>query len=281
METRGRHWGRSIAAVLGVLGTLVLVAGQANALAIHESKRTETMSTAFDSVTSTCPKGEGAVGGGYTVPPFNGGSAFFVPAGSFLGDGRGWQASAQAFGEGADLDGQTITSFAYCSKLGKKVVVRGDSTDVSDGTFSDVTASCKRGESLLSGGWAISSPPGTAPLVQKSIKQGKRSWRAFGGMTTGSGTLIALADCVPAKKAPKLVARKGSSDVSGEAAEVDASCRQNEKVLSAGYTSDGAYFPFDFHRDTKQTWLSTGTVFSGPGTTAKVIAYCVRSRRER
>lgn len=251
---------------------LALLAAPASAgLKIHESVRSKPTSAHFDSVTATCPKGEGAISGGYTVPEFSSLTGFYFASGSFLD--RGWQASTTQVGD--PLKEGFVTSFAYCAKLGKDVVTRGDTTDISNGTFADLTVSCKRKESLVSGGWALSTGTDSVAVVFQSLKQGKRSWKVSGETTTGTatGTLIAFADCVPKKEAPDLVTRKDSGPVSGASSTVTSSCRKNEQVVSAGFTSNTFFEPFEFHRGAKRTWGVRGATFGNDGT-ATVTAYC-------
>jgi hypothetical protein len=266
----------ALLASFAALGLLAVPASAAK-LRIHESVRSKSTSAQFDSVTATCPKGEGAISGGYTVPEFSANTGLFFASGSFLGDG-GWQASVSQIGD--DLEDGFVTSFAYCAKLGKDVVTRGDTTDISNGTFTDLTASCKRKESIISGGWALSTGPDTSALVTRSLKQGKRSWKITGGTTVGTGTLIAIADCVPKKGAPDLVTRKGQGPVSGATSTVTASCRKNEQVVSAGFSSNTVFLPFEFHRGGKRTWGTKGATFGDPGT-ATVAAYCEKLKKKR
>ena len=117
MITVGRPRGRSLAALIGVLLACLLAGDTASAsLKIHESRRSKPTSAQFDSVTATCPKGEAAISGGYTVPQFSSLSGFFQSTGSFLNE-DGWQASVSQLGD-TTKDG-FVTAFAYCSKLGK------------------------------------------------------------------------------------------------------------------------------------------------------------------
>jgi hypothetical protein len=266
----------ALLASFAALGLLAVPASAAK-LRIHESVRSKSTSAQFDSVTATCPKGEGAISGGYTVPEFSANTGLFFASGSFLGDG-GWQASVSQIGD--DLEDGFVTSFAYCAKLGKDVVTRGDTTDISNGTFTDLTASCKRKESIISGGWALSTGPDTSALVTRSLKQGKRSWKITGGTTVGTGTLIAIADCVPKKGAPDLVTRKGQGPVSGATSTVTASCRKNAQFVSASFSSNTVFMPCDFHHAWNRTWGTKGATFGDPGT-ATVAAYCEKLKKKR
>ena len=165
-----------------------------------------------------------------------------------------------------------MTAFAYCSKLGKDLVTAGDSTSLGTGEFTDLTASCKRNQEIVSGGWAFSTTPGNSVSLLASVKEGKRSWRVTGD-STGTGTLIALADCVPKGKAPDLVTRKNSGPVTDDGSTVRSSCKKKEQAVSAGFTSNTDFEPFEFHPGGKRTWGMRGQTFIADGK-ATVLTYC-------
>ena len=144
--TKGRSGLSWIALLVGACAALVLAVPASAGLKIHESVRTEPMSQDNDAVIAPCPKGEAPISGGFRTPSFD--TPLFVATASFLGDG-GWQASAQR--RLGDLEDGSITSFASCSKLGKKVESRGETTSLEAGSSANLTASCKRSETLLSG----------------------------------------------------------------------------------------------------------------------------------
>lgn len=274
----GGSQGATIAVVAGVLAALVLAAVPASAsLKIHESRRTKPTSAQFDAITATCPKGEAPISGGYAVPKFSSLTGFFLPTGSFINE-NGWQASVSQLGD-TPKDG-FVSAFAYCSKLGKDLVTTGDTTSLGTGEFTDLTASCKRGQEIVSGGWAFSAGPGASVSLLASVKQGNRSWRITGGMNTGTGTLIALADCVPKNKAPDLVTRKDSGKVTDDGSTVTSSCKKKEQAISAGFTSNTDFQPFEFHRGARRTWGMRGQTFIADGK-ATVLAYCEKTGKSR
>lgn len=264
--------GLPVVLLLGAIAALVLAAAPASAsLKIQEATRGKQMTADNDAITAPCPKGTAPIGGGYRTPSFLSEDVLVFPTGSFLGDG-GWQASAKV-GAGDAEDG-FITSFSYCSKLGKAVVTRGTSDDFGPNEAGDLTATCRRSETLVSGGWALSGSADDFGVVHESKRTGKRSWTISGVVTAGPMTMVALADCVPAKGAPKLKTRRSTtaSSPTGETV-APASCHQGEQVVSAGFDSDTAFIPSEFHRDTRRTWIDTGAVFGNPGTVT-TFAYC-------
>ena len=278
MITGGRPWRRSIAVLFGVLVILVPAVGQANgSLKIHESRRSKPTSAQSDAVTATCPKGEAAISGGYDVPQFSTLTGLFQSTGSFPNE-DGWQASISQLGD--DPKEGFVTAFAYCSKLGKDVVTTGDTTSLGTGEFTDLTASCKRNQEIVSGGWAFSARLGSSVSLLASVKQGNRSWRITGGMNTGTGTLIVIADCVPKKEAPDLVTRKDSGPVTDKGSTVTSSCKKKEQAVSAGFTSNTDFLPFEFHRGAKRTWGIRGQTFFADGK-ATVLTYCEKTGKSR
>jgi len=264
---------------LGAIVVAVLAAATADAaLKIHESRRSKPTSAQFDAVSATCPKGEAAISGGYTVPKFSSLTGFFQSSGSFIDDG-GWQASVSQVGD--NLKDGFVTAFAYCSKLGKDVVTTGDTTSLGAGEFTDLTASCKRNQEIVSGGWAFSASPGSSVSLLASVKQGNRSWRVTGGMNTGTGTLIAIADCVPKREAPDLVTRKDTGKVTDDGSTVTSSCKKKEQAVSAGFSSNTDFQPFEFHRGAaKRTWGMRGQTFLADGR-ATVLTYCEKTGKSR
>ena len=278
----GLSWrvGTAASALLVVLAALALLVAPASAsLKIHEATRTELITLVNDSVTAPCPRGEAPISGGYDVPDqISEPNAIYFPTGSFLGDG-GWQVSSKL--AAGDLEENSLSSTSYCAKLGKDVVTRGDTTAIEGGTFTDLTAVCKRSETAISGGWAISTGPDGFGLVVGSIRAGLRSWKITGGLTAGTGTLVALADCVPNKQAPELEARKQTTTSEPGATQAPASCKRREQVVSAGFTSDSGVIPFEFRRDTRRKWTNNGVAFTDTSVDETTIAYCEKVKKKR
>lgn len=264
---------------LALCASLALLAAPASAsLKIHESTRTEAITLQFDAVTASCPRGEAPISGGYDVPnPLTSDNLYF-PTGSFIGD-DGWQASSTL--SAGDLGENALSSTAYCAKLGKDVVIRGESVSLDGPASTDLTAVCKRSEKVISGGWAVSAHADSFGTVLGSQRSGKRSWKIRGVITGGTGTLIVLADCVPAEEAPKLKARERTTPTNpAGVTAAPASCEKGEQVVSAGFETESAYLPFEFRRDTKRKWVSTGVDF-GDQVDATTIVYCERLDKSR
>ena len=99
-------------------------------------------------------------------------------------------------------------------------------------------------------------------------------------MNTGTGTLIALADCLPKGKAPDLATRKGSGEVTDKGSTVTSFCKKKEQAVSAGFTSNTDFAPFEFHRGAKRTWGISGQTFFADGK-ATVLTYCEKTGKSR
>jgi hypothetical protein len=275
--TEARVRTATVTVILGALIALALASSASAELKIHESRRTKPTSAQNDAVTATCPKGESAISGGYTVPRLSSITGLFQPTGSFPNE-NGWQASVSQIG--SDLKEGFVTSFAYCAKLGKDIETTGDSTSLGTREFTDLTATCKRNQRIVSGGWAFSASLGSSSSLLASVKQGSRSWRVTGGMNTGTGTLIVIADCAPKNKAPDLVTRKDTGKVTSDVSTVTSSCKKKEQAVSAGFSSNTRFEPFEFHRGAKRTWGMRGEALIADGRAA-VFTYCEKKDKKR
>lgn len=277
MKYASRFTPFSLAALTGLIAAALFAASVADAaLTIHESRRSKPTSARADAVTADCGKGEAPISGGYTVPKFSSLTGSFQSTGSFPNE-TGWQASVSQVGNGDNLKDGFVTAFAYCSKLGKDVTSTGDSTILGTGEFTDLTATCKRNQSIVSGGWAFSSSLGSSASLFASVKQGDRSWRVTGGMNTGTGSLIVIANCVPKNKAPDLVTRKDTGKVTDAGSTVTSSCKKKEQAVSAGFSSNTDFDVFEFHRGAKRTWGMRGQTFISDGRAA-LFTYCEKTR---
>lgn len=174
-----------------------------------------------------------------------------------------------------------MSSTAYCAKLGKDVVTRGDTTSLEGETITDLTAVCKRSEAAISGGWAVSTGSAGFGLVIGSVRSGARSWKVTGGLTGGAGTLVAHADCVPKEEAPDLKARKRTTTGGPGASRAPVSCKRREQVVSAGFKSDSGVVPFEFRRATKRKWTNDGLAFTDAPVDETTIAYCEKVKKKR
>jgi hypothetical protein len=146
-----------------------------------------------------CKRGEKVVSGGYEIPDFevvNGNYEFegYAYASRKLG-GRKWTVSALNYGE----EPVTLDAFAYCREAGG-VKAESETATIEEAAVGAATASCERGQRVISGGFENTNfgPTGTDPQVVplSSAKTGQRSWTAAGwNEGGGAGTFTVYAYC--------------------------------------------------------------------------------------
>jgi hypothetical protein len=136
-----------------------------------------------------CPSGSKAVSGGWTFSE----PVFDTPIFRSQPKGRSW--SVRGFDElGAD-----ITAFAYCLKNPPDLAIRKGSKRISG--RATATASCRRGEEFLGGGWSTSPTPdwfnedGPDTFFQEVSRVGRRTWSANAENFGTNGKIKAIAVC--------------------------------------------------------------------------------------
>jgi hypothetical protein len=184
-------------------GTLVAFAYCGKGLKLDTAQASATVpanQAAPGIATATCPSGTRVLSGGYSTPgndPTMTG-ADVVAFSSHKSGKKSWQVSAANLG---GISG-SITAYAYCRE-GKAVKTRQASGAVSAfmplftfGTGT-VTASCKSGERVLSGGF---DNPGVivfqgSPAPYRSFKSGRNWTVAEANRAFSTGTLTVFAYC--------------------------------------------------------------------------------------
>jgi hypothetical protein len=148
------------------------------------------------SATARCPRELKAVSGGFDNPDFSiEGGALIFPYESVKQGGRKWTASGQNLGM---AEGDVLAQ-VNCRE-GERLKTRKESETIASLEAADVAVKCKRGDRVVSGGFAIENPFSTAPdygpYVYASRKQGKRTWvTSFFGYSPGSEDVTAYAYC--------------------------------------------------------------------------------------
>jgi hypothetical protein len=109
--------------------------------------------------------------------------------------GRKWRASGQNLGSG---DGELLAQ-VNCREA-EKLGTKQKSETIASLEDAEVAVKCKRGDRVVSGGFAIGNPfdPGGdyGPYVYASRKQGRRTWvRSFFGYSPNSEQVTAYAYC--------------------------------------------------------------------------------------
>lgn len=104
-----------------------------------------------------------------------------------------------------------------------------------DPTEGRVTARCKRGTRVVSGGFA-GEPPGRVAVIE-SHRVGKRKWTVLGSnLESETATLVAQANCGKADRLPKRSADRRFGGL--EPHDLKAKCRKGERVVSGGFEID-------------------------------------------
>jgi hypothetical protein len=144
-----------------------------------------------------CAKKRVAVSGGYaSVDPLPG----FGPLASKRAGKRKW--TVKAYGAIAPSE---LIVFVYCDKTKPKLKTKSASVSVAANEDGSATARCKKGSSVVSGGFdgpgaAPDEPTGDAIYPYESRRTGKRKWTASGWNDEEVGTFVVYAYCEEKKK---------------------------------------------------------------------------------
>ena len=143
-----------------------------------------------------CKKGRRAISGGFDTPGADPAARPIIAYESRRAGKRRWMVVASnTGGEGGELEAQV-----YCRKAKTLRVSRGSETLTGPGPVdADVIAGCRRGERVVSGGFASDTVPlpGKGMLVDitASRKVGKRKWRVSAIAIGTQPTITVFAYC--------------------------------------------------------------------------------------
>jgi hypothetical protein len=160
-----------------------------------KSATTTTDDTAV-SVTARCPRGNEAVSGGFSTDSVD--EFVWVVASKRIGK-RKWQSE---FVNPTD-DPIGFTSFAYCDKSEPRLKQRSEAITVESPNTASVTAKCRRGRSLFSGGFdgGFSEADSVFPFVNGSRRSGRRGWEVTAALgMSNPAEITAYAYCDKKKK---------------------------------------------------------------------------------
>ncbi len=272
---------------LTVLGLLAAVAfGAAVAGAALRTRSASAPLNGYGAVaspTAECRAGQRLVSGGFDHPDF-GLNAYVEPYGLFFSSHRvgrrGWSSAAKNMGNG---DG-TVVSFAYCAK-GRGLRTRSASGPVPYGgsSLGTVTAQCKPGEKVVSGGFDNPDFEARPWFIFSSYRSGPRSWTAAAENSSGTdGQLDVFAYC---RKRGRVRTRSGSAIVPHNVAAAGtavAHCKPGERLLSGGFSNPGQsttnpapnLFYFSSHRAGKRGWTASAVNTGGADGTVTAYTYC-------
>jgi hypothetical protein len=276
---RSRVWsatGTRAALFAGLTGAVALMAlgGLANGK-LKEKSTTFTVSGLVEPSDGavTCRQGREAVSGGFFADPAEIGTPLIFDS---LREGRRtW--SFELYG---GTKGEA-TAYAYCDKREPGLKAKEATDELAENFVTQsVTATCKRGQEAVSGGF---DAPFTELSAVGSKRSGKRTWEAqFVGPAGAEVTAIAYCD----KKEPGLKTKQATTTVAESGTEsVTAKCKRKQELRSGGFEAE-----FDFaadiqglaygsRRQGKRRWEASGLSTDGSPEIA-VYAYCDKKEKK-
>ena len=235
------------------------------------------------SATAGCQRGEKLVSGGFDHPDHSL-NAYIEPFGSFFSSHRssrrGWSVGAKNYGNGNG----TVVAYAYCAR-GRGIRTRSASGPVptTGSQVGEVTAMCKPGEKVISGGFDNPDPDGRPWLIIGSHRSGRRSWTASArNASAQQGQLDVFAYC---RKRGRVRTRSDTATVPHNvtaAGTAIARCKPGEKLLSGGFKGpDDELTPtgpklsyFSSHRAGKRGWTVSAINTSSADGVLTAYAFC-------
>ena len=165
----------------------------------HEARVTATKEGANNTASARCASGEKVVSGGYVMSPVSA-TEHNSPTYRDYAAGAGKWTVMSVF----ETPPAKLEALAYCAR-GVVVKVRSvSSAPIHDDDSGSATASCHKGETLLSGGYTTTPTPdwnnkaGPDFFYNSSYRSGARSWTASGiNYSKAAGKITAFANCTP------------------------------------------------------------------------------------
>jgi hypothetical protein len=253
---------------------IVSVASAAVPVEASNTKTIDSGGSFLKNVGARCPSGKFPVSGGYKVEDGSIGAAF--------PQGEGVDLSGKVWSLGFFASEQVrVTAFAYCAPMGRDIKFRSDRRRLETGGDSaSVTATCKRGERVFSGGYAFVSSGDAGGLISRSFRQG-RSWTIQAINISGNPvTVLAFAHCRPASKVPSVTTVRERIPYEDEGlTTATAKCPPDRYALSGGYRDPQTDVPSVFtssQRVGTRSWRVTEGGLNGRDDKLTVFAYCAK-----
>jgi hypothetical protein len=221
---------------------------------------------------ASCPKKTKLISGGFAGEQTAVGGAVFTFA-STRRTGKQQGSSAVNFG----AQPGSITTYAYC-QVGK-FSVRSAQVTIPAGAPTAVlgaaTATCPKGSTAVSGGFAGSRGPDVDIRPYESRLTGKRTWTASAySFGSASGTLTTQVSCQ--KKGGKLKAASATTSVAGNSTgTAKATCKKGLRSLSGGFLAESSLTdinPFASFKEGNRGWRVSG-LNGGPTQAGDLTAY--------
>ena len=223
------------------------------------------------------------LGGGMITTPAIGADGEGVYPHSFerLGAQRGWHVTAWLFDpSGGSNASRNVTLQAMCGKGLVPESAPHKTAFTRPGEAKTVTATCRKGQQLMSGGYQRTDFLGDGGnWVTESRAIGTRAWRVSGrAYGAYGGELTAIAYCIKSKRrlltevsnsAPLLLATAASATTPD--------CPGKSRLTSGGFSANGSsdtWFGGGFIDPAADTWTATGYGRFGT-TTLTAYGYCL------
>jgi hypothetical protein len=281
--------------VLGATLSVAILAAASLASGAGLKTKSESTTVSFEgSVTPKCGKGTKAVSGGFDSVASLPDDVRVLPYESRRVGGRKWTTSARNIGSNPGV----LTGFVYCADR-KGIKQRSDTVAFSAsasrtpaarrGTAFETAAvaKCKRGETVLSGGFSSPGDDQVAFPVE-SRRLSKREW----GVTWSPFvpmSLTAYAVCQKDAKKPAQATASISSIDNGGNGTATATCPKGTRVISGGFDQPdfappgtGILAPVDSLKAGKRGWRVTAHNY-GPAPADELVAYayCEKKRKKK
>jgi hypothetical protein len=172
--------------------------------------------------------------------------------------------------------------------MGADLSTNSKSVEVDPESVGTVTAKCKQGEKVTSGGFAspVAAVPGDPILVPHvSRKQGGRKWTVASQnfSEAASGTLTSFVYC---REASALHTKSASTTVPGqpvlgeaEIGSVSVKCKRGEKAISGGFANpdfgeESQVIPFESRKQGGRKWTVSAISAGDESATLAAYVYC-------
>ena len=146
-----------------------------------------------DTVKAKCKRGREVVAGGFDAPDPEGPADYVEVLSSKRGGKRAWKTKVfNGFN-----DARNVSTAVYCVKRQADLKSKSRSIELNEGVNGSIAVACKRGQKLISGGFAaeFSDVEEVTAFVFASMRAGKREWTVSAFPDNGNPKLRAIAYC--------------------------------------------------------------------------------------
>jgi hypothetical protein len=232
-----------------------------------------------------CPGKKYPLGGGMTASPAPDadGEGAYPHSYERLGAQHGWHINPVLFDPsiGNGTTPRRVTLQTVCAKGLVPASTPRKTIFLKSGETGTATASCPKGQQLISGGFQRTNFRGHGgDYVTESRAISSNTWRATGrAFGAYGGELTAIAYCDKGKR-PKLTEVSASTPLPAGsfATATTPGCPPGQRLTSGGFSANGSHLTFfaagSFNSD--GTWSASGFGFFGPAPSLTAYGYCLR-----